>query len=72
VATDKMARGIDVRTISLVVNYDAPKHGTTYVHRVGRTARANKSGKAITLVKRGQVLDARASYRFNPSCMRCS
>lgn len=49
-----MARGIDLPNVSLVLNYDAPKHGTTYVHRVGRTARANRKGEAITLLKQGQ------------------
>ncbi len=50
VATDVLARGIDVDNISLVVNFDAPGDPEDYVHRVGRTARAAKTGVAITFV----------------------
>ena len=50
VATDVAARGIDVEDISHVVNYDVPSTPETYLHRVGRTARAGRGGKALTLV----------------------
>lgn len=50
VGTDVLSRGIDVDGISLVLNYDAPPDPEDYVHRVGRTARAEKDGVAITLV----------------------
>lgn len=50
VATDILSRGIDVEDIELVVNYDTPNDPEDYVHRVGRTARAEKQGTAITLV----------------------
>ncbi|WP_050613467.1 DEAD/DEAH box helicase [Bacillus testis] len=50
VATDVAARGIDIESISLVVNYDMPLEKESYVHRTGRTGRAGKAGKAITLV----------------------
>lgn len=50
VATDIAARGIDVREISHVINYDLPRHPEDYVHRVGRTARAYGVGDAITLM----------------------
>ncbi len=50
VATDVMSRGIDIKDINLVINYDVPKHSEDYVHRVGRTARADTTGVAITLV----------------------
>ena len=50
VATDVVARGIDVLDVSLVINYDVPGNYNDYVHRIGRTGRAGKSGKAITLV----------------------
>ena len=50
VATDVAARGIDVRDISHVINFDPPEDGDTYTHRVGRTARAGRSGGAITFV----------------------
>ena len=47
VATDIAARGIDVKGISLVINYDLPEEPESYVHRIGRTARAGKDGMAI-------------------------
>ncbi len=50
VATDVLARGIDVDNISLVINYDAPGDPEDYVHRVGRTARAARTGVAITFI----------------------
>lgn len=50
VATDVMSRGIDIKEINLVINYDTPQDAEDYVHRVGRTARANTMGEAITLV----------------------
>jgi ATP-dependent RNA helicase RhlE len=50
VATDIAARGIDVKEISHVINYDLPRHPEDYVHRVGRTARAYGVGDAITLM----------------------
>jgi ATP-dependent RNA helicase RhlE len=48
IATDVAARGLDIKGIDLVLNYDIPKEGDTYVHRIGRTARAGKTGRAIT------------------------
>jgi superfamily II DNA/RNA helicase len=50
VATDVAARGLDVDDITHVINYQAPEDEMTYVHRIGRTARAGKQGNAITLV----------------------
>ena len=50
VATDIVARGIDVDDIPLVINYDVPRDAEDYVHRIGRTARAENSGEAVTLV----------------------
>jgi ATP-dependent RNA helicase RhlB len=49
VATDVAARGLDIEALDLVVNYDVPEDAESYVHRIGRTARAGKAGKAITL-----------------------
>lgn len=50
VATDVLSRGIDIDGIDLVVNYDIPRDAEDYVHRIGRTARAERKGEAITLV----------------------
>ncbi|MBU0727703.1 DEAD/DEAH box helicase [Patescibacteria group bacterium] len=54
VATDIAARGIDVSDIELVLNYDVPEFAEDYVHRIGRTARAGKKGRAITFVMPSQ------------------
>uniref|UniRef100_A0A8D1NSH0 ATP-dependent RNA helicase n=1 Tax=Sus scrofa TaxID=9823 RepID=A0A8D1NSH0_PIG len=54
ISTDATARGIDVQGVQLVLNYDAPQYLRTYVHRVGRTARAGKSGQAFTLLLKVQ------------------
>lgn len=50
VATDVLSRGIDIKDIELIINYDVPGDAEDYVHRVGRTARADKTGVALTLV----------------------
>lgn len=51
IATDVAARGLDIPDVSHVINYDVPQTYDTYVHRIGRTGRANKKGKAITFVR---------------------
>ncbi|HLP74936.1 MAG TPA: DEAD/DEAH box helicase [Bacteroidales bacterium] len=50
VATDVMSRGIDIKDINLIINYDMPRNAEDYVHRVGRTARVNAEGEAVSLV----------------------
>ncbi len=55
VATDVVARGIDVTDVPLVINYDVPHDPEDYVHRIGRTARAENSGQAMTLVSPDDV-----------------
>ena len=50
VATDVLSRGIDIKDINLIINYDVPNDAEDYVHRVGRTARAETTGEAITLI----------------------
>jgi superfamily II DNA/RNA helicase len=52
VATDVLSRGIDIKDINLVINFDTPSDAEDYVHRVGRTARADTTGAAVTLVNR--------------------
>ena len=58
VATDIVARGIDIDDISLVINYDVPADSEDYVHRIGRTARADRDGEAITFINENDI------YRF--------
>jgi ATP-dependent RNA helicase RhlE len=60
VATDIMARGIDVVGIELVINYDLPTQAEDYVHRIGRTARAGREGHAISFVTPSEQGEIRA------------
>lgn len=55
VATDIAARGIDIKDISHVINFNLPEDPKSYVHRIGRTARAGKSGRAISIVDQNEV-----------------
>ncbi|MDX1444542.1 DEAD/DEAH box helicase [Lishizhenia sp.] len=59
VATDVMSRGIDIKEINMVINYDVPHDAADYVHRVGRTARANTKGEAFTLVNEKDMFRVR-------------
>ncbi len=83
VATDVVARGIDIDDVSHVVNYDLPNSPDDYVHRIGRTARAGKSGTAVSLlapeeheqlrdieVKIGTVLESHDAVGFDYSQQR--
>ncbi|MGB3635737.1 MAG: DEAD/DEAH box helicase, partial [Rubrobacteraceae bacterium] len=70
VATNVAARGIDVPNISHVVNYDLPEDVDTYVHRIGRTARAGKEGIAATLVSEAEVRDFEKIKRRLPVQVR--
>lgn len=54
IATDVAARGLDIENVSHVINWDIPENPEDYVHRIGRTARAGKSGKAITFVSQDE------------------
>ena len=65
VATDVAGRGIDVKNIEAVFNYDLPRDDEDYIHRVGRTGRAGESGKAFAFVTRNQVSSIRRIERAN-------
>ena len=60
VATDVAARGLDISTVTHVINYDVPNSPDTYVHRIGRTGRVGRSGRAITFVEPKQAGDLTA------------
>jgi len=64
IATDVAARGLDVNGIELVVNYNLPDASSDYVHRIGRTGRAGKIGKAISLATPNQLKDVREIERL--------
>jgi ATP-dependent RNA helicase DeaD len=64
VATDIAARGIDIPSIKYVINYDIPRDPITYFHRIGRTARANSDGKAISLVAIEKISDFEKILRY--------
>ena len=64
VATDIVARGIDIDDIQLVINYDVPHDEEDYVHRIGRTARAGRNGRAITLVSEKEQPEFKQIERF--------
>jgi ATP-dependent RNA helicase RhlE len=64
VATDIAARGLDIAGVSHVINYDVPENPEDYVHRIGRTGRAQTTGDAFTLVTEEDVRDARSIERF--------
>ncbi len=64
VATDVAARGIDVENISHVINYDIPQDAESYVHRIGRTGRADKEGTAYSLVTPREVSSIRQIERI--------
>ena len=64
VATDIVARGIDIDDIQLVINYDVPHDAEDYVHRIGRTARANHDGEAITFIGEQEQVKFKSIERF--------
>lgn len=70
VATDVAARGLDVKDIEVVFNYDLPNDGEDYVHRIGRTGRAGSGGKAITFVAGREVYKLKDIIRFTKGKIR--
>lgn len=64
VATDIVSRGIDIDDILMVINYDVPHDAEDYVHRIGRTARAQRDGRAITLVSEDDIYYFKAIEKF--------
>ena len=64
VATDILARGIDIDDIQMVINFDVPHDAEDYVHRIGRTARAEKDGRAVTFVSNYDLRDFQQIERF--------
>ena len=55
VTTDILSRGIDIKNVNLVINYEVPFEPEDYIHRIGRTARAQKTGEAITFINKKQI-----------------
>lgn len=64
IATDIVSRGIDIDDIKMVINYDCPRDPEDYVHRIGRTARAGREGKAVTLVGEKDLFPLRKIERL--------
>ena len=64
VATDIVARGIDIDDIATVMNFDVPHDSEDYVHRIGRTARAQRDGKALTLIRGREIADFMQIEKF--------
>jgi translation initiation factor 4A len=64
IATDLLARGIDVQQVSLVINYDLPKNRENYIHRIGRSGRFGRKGVAINFVTDDAVRDLRDIEKF--------
>lgn len=68
VCSDALARGIDIPDVDIVISYDPPRHIKTYIHRIGRTARAGRHGTAITLLTQKELNTFNVCLTFfNPS-----
>jgi superfamily II DNA/RNA helicase len=64
IATDLAARGLDISGVSHVVNYSVPENPEDYVHRIGRTGRAEREGDAFTILSADELIHAEAIERF--------
>ena len=67
VATDVAARGLDISGVDFVINYDVPQNIDDYIHRIGRTARAGKTGSAFMLVSKDEMSRFKNIRKANPS-----
>lgn len=65
VCSDALARGIDIPNVDVVISYDAPRHVKTYIHRIGRTARAGRPGTAVTLLVANEVNEFQVCIPFH-------
>lgn len=63
ICSDALARGIDIQNVDVVISYDVPRHVKTYIHRIGRTARAGKPGTAVTLLTSNELNGFQAIIR---------
>jgi len=76
IATDVAARGLDIDTVTHVINYDIPLEVDSYIHRIGRTGRAGKNGIAITFVTSNEVeflhkIEERIGFKISPKAVPC-
>lgn len=70
VATDVAARGLDIKNVEAVINYDVPEKPDFYVHRIGRTGRIGQKGYSFTLVSRGELSRLNTIIKFTKSTMK--
>ena len=64
IATDIVARGIDVQQVSLVINYDMPKYKETYIHRIGRSGRWGRKGTGINFITKRDIKKLRSLEEY--------
>lgn len=64
ICSDALARGIDISNVDIVISYDAPRHVKTYIHRIGRTARAGRTGTAVTILTSNELNAFQVKFYF--------